>query len=422
MQTCKWLIVAWWAIYAWSPSRGADDFRPRSHDWPQFRGPRRDAVSTETGLLRRWPKGGPPLVWKATSLGHGFAAVSVSAGRILSLGERESNLVVVCLRESDGKESWVSKVGGPWKGEGPNSTPTVDGDLLYVLLPEGELVCLETATGKERWRRELAKDFAARFPGRGMAESPLVDGNRVICTPGGPKAALVAFDKLTGKTIWQAETPQGDRATYASAIAADVGDQRQYIQFLQGGVVGVAADNGRFLWRYDRPANELANCSAPIYFDQHVFAASAYSRGGGLARLIRKDANFQAEEVYFSKDMKNHHGGVVLVNGYLYGAHGGNEDVPRLVCLDFKTGEQKWSNRPAGKGSIAYADGRLYFRNEDGPMLFIEATPRGYVEHGRFAQPERQSAKAWPYPVIANGRLYLRDQHLLFCYDVKQPQ
>lgn len=398
------------------------EFTPRPHDWPQFRGPRRDGVSTETGLLRQWPKDGPRLVWKTTGLGNGYATVAIAAGRIFTLGERSGDLTMVCLRESTGKELWARKVGGPWKGEGPNSTPTVDGDLLYGLLPRGELICLATATGQELWRRDVAKDVAGRFPARGMAEAALVDGDKVICSPGGLKAAVVALDKKTGKTLWQAQTPQADSASYVSAIVADVGRQRQCVQFLQGGVAGFALEDGRFLWRYDRPANPLAVCSAPICFDQHVFAASAYSRGGGLIRLNRKGDAFEAEEIWFSKNLKSHHGGVVLVNGNFYGAHGGNEDVPRLVCLDFKTGAQKWDSRKAGKGSITYADGRLYFRNEDGPMLLVDATPRGYVEHGRFEQPERSQAKAWAYPVIANGRLYLRDQDKLFCYDVKQPQ
>jgi outer membrane protein assembly factor BamB len=344
----------------------------------------------------------------------------VAAGRVFTLAGRPDGLFVIALRESNGRELWATRVGNPWKAEGTNSTPTVDGDRLYTVLPHGELVCLEAATGRERWRRNLVTDFGARFPGRGMAESALVDGDRVICTPGGENATMVALDKHTGKTVWQAQSPQRDRASYASAIVDDVSGLRQYIQFMQFGVVGFATADGRFLWRYDKPANGTANCSTPLIFNNHVFAASAYSRGGGLTRLRARGAGIEAEEIYFSKSMKNHHGGMVVVDGYLYGANGGNEDVPRLVCLEVLTGKVMWEQRRAGKGSLAAAEGRLYYRNEEGAVFLLEATPRGFVARGRLDQPDRQDAPAWAHPVIANGKLYIRDQQLLFSYDLKK--
>ncbi|MBV9122112.1 MAG: PQQ-like beta-propeller repeat protein, partial [Planctomycetes bacterium] len=263
-------------------------------------------------------------------------------------------------------------------------------------------------------------DFGGRVPNWSYRESPLVDGEKVICTPGGPDATLAALDKLTGKTIWKSEVPGNPRAGYASAIALDFGGQRQYVQFTQGGLIGVAASDGKFLWQYARPANRMGIvCATPVAHDGEVFASSAYGTGGGLVKLS-KDASggIQAKEVYFTKKMQNHHGGMVLDNGYLYGASGGNEGG-FLVCLDFQTGQVMWDTRRARKGSVALADGRLYYRTEDGTMLLIELNPKQYVEHGRFEQPDRSDASAWPHPVIANGKLYLRDQDVLLCYNVK---
>ncbi|HEV3256259.1 MAG TPA: PQQ-binding-like beta-propeller repeat protein [Gemmataceae bacterium] len=390
-------------------------------DWPQWRGPHRDGLSPETGLLKRWPKEGPPLVWKATKLGEGYSSVSVAGGRIFTMGERKAangsskEQYVTALDERTGKELWTARVGAPWGDGGPRSTPTVDGDLLYALGPHGDLVCLATATGKARWRKNLSRDFAGQKGGWGHCESPLVDGTRLVCTPGGKDATLVALNKKTGATIWKAHVPEGDAAAYSSVIVANVRGQREYIQFLGHGLVGVAAKDGTFLWRYDKPANGTANCSTPVYHDAGVFAASAYGTGGGLAKLSRDGDTVQAREAYFTKHMQNHHGGMVLVDGYLYGS-----DEGQLCCLEFKTGKVMWENHHAGKGSIVCADGRLYYRNEGGPLVLVEANPHKYVEHGRFNQPSRSGAQAWPHPAIANGKLYIRDSDILLCFDVKQ--
>jgi outer membrane protein assembly factor BamB len=287
--------------------------------------------------------------------------------------------------------------------------------LIYVEGVSGDLACLEAATGQQRWQRSLTRDFRGSIPNWGYSESPLIDGDKVIATPGGREAALVALDKKSGATIWKARVPQGDRAAYASAITADVGGVRQYIQFLHGGVVAVAAQDGTFLWRYNQPANGTANCSTPIYHGGHVFAASSYGKGGGLARISSAGQSMHAEEVYFTRKMLNHHGGMVLLGGYLYGS---NESS--VTCLEFQTGKIMWEDRRPGKGSIFAADGCLYYRSERGPVVLFEANPQRYAELGRFQQPERSSNNAWPHPVIANGKLYLRDQDVLLCYDVKQ--
>ncbi|HLY74764.1 MAG TPA: PQQ-binding-like beta-propeller repeat protein [Planctomycetota bacterium] len=392
---------------------------PTGFDWPQWQGADRDAKSKETGLLKAWPAEGPALVWKATGLGMAHGTPSIAAGRIFAMGNREKDEAVVCLDESTGKELWAATLGkgkGGGDDPGPRCTPTVDGEVLYALGRGGALVCLQTSDGKEVWRREMRKDFGGRVGGWEYSESPLVDGDRLIVTPGGTSATLAAMNKKTGATVWQSAIPDDLHAEYSSIIAADVQGTRQYIQFLNRCVVGVAAADGRFLWSFAKPANKTANCSTPIYSEDHVFAASAYGNGGGLARLSKDGDLFRADEVYFTKKMKNHHGGMVLVDGYLYGS-----DEGQLTCMEWKTGVVKWQARQPGKGSICYADGHLYYRNEGGKgsVFLVEANPEKYLEAGRFDPAERTKLPSWAHPVIANGKLYLRDQDVLLCYLVR---
>lgn len=398
-------------------------------DWPQWQGPDRNAISKESGLLQEWTEDGPPLVWKVNGLGGGDSAPSIAGGRIFGMSNRGEDEVVWALSEKDGNTIWVARLGPafrqsrPQGNEGPGCTPTIDGDRLYVLGLGGNLACLRVSDGKLVWQRSLVNDFGGIVPTWSYRESPLVDGNKVICTPGGEKATLVAIDKLTGKTIWKSKVPGSPKAAYSSVIAIDFDGQRQYIQLTASALVGVA-ESGQYLWRYDSPANSNGiNCSTPVYHDGKVFAASAYGNGGGLAKLS-KDANggITAEEVYFTKRMQNHHGGMVVIDGYLYGANGGNSGG-YLVCLNFETGEVIWDERRGErrvpKGSVAFADGRIYYRTEDGTMLLIEPNAKQYVEHGRFEPLERSNKPAWAHPVIANGKLYLRDQDVLLSYDIR---
>jgi len=537
-------------------------------DWPQWQGPDRSAHSKETGLLAEWPKDGPPLAWKVKGLGGGDSTPSIATGRIYGMSHRGSDEFVWALSEQDGKEIWAVRIAPahsqnfPQSKEGPSATPTVDGDRLYVMGLAGNVACLQASDGKVVWQRNLVADFGGRNPMWNFRESPLVDSDKVICTPGGAETTMVALNKLTGETIWktlvpdragggpaqnrspggggpsamqndpllstldkdknkeisadeiaaaptalsaldknqdgkisedEVSPPRGDGggqrprrgpgimrmmkahsaldadesgaieeaeiknavvalqkldadrdgklteeeagmkqmgppntgAAYSSAIAIDFGGQRQYVQFLATTVAGVAAADGKFLWRYDKPANGMRlNISTPIYHDGHVLAASAYGAGGGVARL-NKNANGEitAEEVWFSKSMENHHGGVILHDGALFGANGGNGGG-YLACLDFKTGEVLWNEKDSDKrrvtkGSVAFADGRIYYRTEEGPIVLIEPSRKEYVERGRFEQPERTDKPAWAHPVIANGKLYIRDQDTLFCYDIK---
>jgi outer membrane protein assembly factor BamB len=420
MKRCAWCLTLFLlggaTLVAAPAPREAGKF-----DWPQWQGPDRTAVSKETGLLKGWPKDGPTLAWKAKGLGGGFSTPSVAAGRVFGMSYRGKDEGVWALSEKDGTELWWTRIADAERvdhGEGSRATPTVDGDRVYALGVSGDLVCLNAADGKEVWHKNLtSKEFGGGRPRWGYSESPLIDGDKLICTPGGKKATIVALDKKTGDTMWTAQVPQGDGAQYSSVVAANINGKRQYVQFLHGGVVGVSADDGAFLWRYDHPHNGTANCSTPIVSGSLVFAASGYGTGGGAADVSKitgtgKDA--KAEEVYFTKKMQNHHGGVVLVDGYVYGSNEGS-----VTCLELKTGEIKWEERKPGKGSIAFADGRLYYRNEGGPAVLFEANPEKYVEHGRFQPPDRTGKPAWAHPVIANGKLYLRDQDVLLCYDVR---
>jgi len=388
-------------------------------DWPQWRGPDRTGLSRETGLLRSWPPEGPKLVWKAEGLGGGYSTPSIANKRIFGMGYVEDAEVVWALATDNGQRIWGTRIASAnheiGYDEGPRSTPTVDGDRLYALGVSGDLVCLNVTDGKLLWRKNLVREFGGHVPGWGYSESPLVDGEKVVVTPGGREATLVALNKTSGEVVWKCQVPGGDPAAYSSCIAADVGGQRQYIQFLSHGVVGVSATDGKFLWRFDAPANNRGiQCSTPLFRDNLVFAASAYRHGGALARLTNGPNGVTAEQVYFTRNMQNHHGGMILVGDYLYGF---NEST--LTCLNFKTGEVVWEDRSVNKGSLGYADGHLYARGERGAVALVEATSTGYVERGRFDQPDRSGKNAWSHPVIANGRLYLRDQDILLCYDVK---
>ena len=630
-----------------------------SFDWPQWQGPGRDAKSQQTGLLGAWPEDGPPLAWQVTGIGGGYGAPSIAAGRIFGMSNREGKEVVWALSEKDGGEIWTTQLGAAQTGgmrqgiEGVGCTPTVDGERLYVIGHGGDLACLKAADGEIIWQHNLIKDFGGLLPTWRFNESPLIDGDKVICTPGGDEVTMVALDKLTGEVVWKGKIPNADAAevarpdpvarpnpptrtrerapatpetasakptvivpvgsrwkysdtgtspdpgwtaldfkddawsegpaqlgygdsdeatqldnspdkfptyyfrhsfvvedpsklkplvlrllrddgaivylngsevvrdnmpggkveretyassttrsenefyvhdldasklvagrnilavevhqadarssdlsfdlelrekipsrdvvgeppadrrggqrrggfggrgfgrsgaAYSSAIGIDFGGLRQYVQFTSKALIGVSAADGKLLWQYDKPSNRSGiNCSTPIHYDGAVFAASAYGAGGGLVSLS-KDAQggIAAEEAWFSSDMENHHGGMVIVDGCLYGANGGNGGG-YLVCLDMKTGEVLWNEndeRRAPKGSVAFADGRIYYRTEEGTILLVEPNREQYIERGRFEQPDRTRQPAWTHPVLANGKLYIRDQDLLLCYDVKKP-
>ncbi len=602
----------------------------KADDWPQWQGPNRDAISKEKGLLQVWPTQGPNLAWQIKGLGGGDSAPAIAKGLILGMSHRDGKEIVWALSEGDGKEVWATVLGDAVQQrmhqsrEGPGGTPTVENDRLYVIGMGGTVACLGLEMGKILWRRSLTTDFGGVPPMWSYRESPLIDGDLLVCTPGGPEALVVALDKKTGETAWKSRmpgtpaspgntrpdrkdtpfrptppnAPPGNRgatlpvtgtkdpglylgehwgmtafsrkipngdylvklyfaetfqgitqagqrlfsfnvqgkefkdfdiwvkaggfrkayiesvpvevsngelritftrqvenplvkaieiipqpndmkgaktirikagqtspfkdslgkewladqgfeggqlnsgttnftfggpggrqggfggprsgAGYASLIPITVEGKRQYVQLTAEALVGISASDGKFLWRYDHPANRMGiTCSTPIFQDGLLFASSAYGSGGGAAKLKKgKNGEFQAEEVYFSNSMQNHHGGMVVLEGTLYGAHGGNEGGS-LVCLDFQSGKVLWRDRKAPKGSLLWADNRLYLRSELGSILLVEPSREKFIERGRFEQPERSGVPAWAHPVVANGKLYIRDQEILFCYDIR---
>ncbi len=384
-------------------------------DWPQWQGPDRNGLSKESGLLSQWPAAGPQVLWTNSAVGIGYGSIAVKGDRIFVQGSNRKQSLVHSLNRADGKPVWSKPLGTAGendRGSGPRGTPTIDGDLLYVLTESGDLACLKAADGSIVWQRNILKEFRARNIPWLISESPLIDGGHVIVTPGGRNATLVALDKMTGSTVW---TSMGlsDEAGYASPIAADVQGVRVVMTLTASAGVGVRASDGKLMWRYPRVANNTANIATPIFRDNKVFYTSNYGTGGALLELSAQAGDVKAREVYFTSDMQNHHGGVVLVNGYLYGF---NNLI--LTCLDFATGKTMWRNRSVGKGSLVYADGNLYIQSEDNIVGLAEATPAGYKEKGRFTISD-QGLPSWAHPVVSGGRLYIRNQGILAAYNIK---
>ena len=383
-------------------------------DWPQWQGTDRTRISKETGLLKQWPSNGPGVVWQAGGLGSGYGSMAIAGDRVFVQGTRGGNSIVVALNRADGKEVWskaLGRRGDDDRGPGPRGTPTVDGDRMYVLTENGDLACLKT-DGTAVWQRNILRDFRGSQLRWLISESPLVDGAHVIVSPGGPGAGMVKLDKMTGKTVWQA-AELSEPAGYSSAIAADVQGVRTYLTFTAGAGVGVRASDGKVMFRYDRAANNVANITTPVFFDNKVFFTSAYDTGAGLVSLTAQNGSVSASEVYFTREMKNHHGGVVLFDGHLYGF-----DDSILTCINFATGKRVWRDRSVGKGSVMLADGDLYLQSENNVVGLAAASPNGYQEKGRFSIPDK-GLPSWAHPVVSGGRLYVRNQDTILAYDIK---
>jgi outer membrane protein assembly factor BamB len=389
-------------------------------DWPQWRGPDRTDVSKETGLLKKWPEEGPKRVWLYKEAGLGYAGPAVVAGKFFTMGTREDEEVLLALDANSGKELWVAKLGkileNNW-GNGPRGTPTVDGDHVYTLSGQGNLVCAQVADGKILWSTAM-KDVGGKIPGWGYTESVLVDGDQVVCTPGGDQGTIAAFNKADGKVRWQSKDIK-DKAQYASIVPATINGEKQYVQLTMESVLAVSPKDGALLWRVDFPG-KTAVIPTPIVKDNFVFVTAGYGVG---CKLIEIKAGNQATEVYANKTMKNHHGGVVLVGDHLYG----HSDGVGWVCMEFKTGNQVWAERSKlGKGAVSCADGMLYCLDEgSGTVALVEASPKGWSEQSRFKLDPQSTIRSpqgriWTHPVIANAKLYLRDQEHIYCYDVKQ--
>ena len=399
-------------------------------DWPQWRGPNRDGVSNETGLLKQWPKEGPKLLWQMNDIGDGYSSPAVVGNRIYLMSNiGMENEFVQALSTQDGKPVWTTRVGNVGNPkQNPSypkarSTPTVDGNFIYALGSDGDLVCLETKTGKIRWQKNIRKEFGGQPGEWAYSESPLVDGDVVVVTPGGAQATIVALNKKTGATIWKSAVPGGDPAGYASAVIVQGAGRKQYVQFLEKGIVGVDAKTGEFLWRYKEVVKGPAQAFTPVARDGFVYGG-ALGFGGGLVRLKSDGAGIAAEQVYFARGLPNGFGCAVLVGDYLYGAEMAEQQMLAVECT---TGKVMWKDASLGRASLSSADGLLYLHGFNGDVALVEATPAGYREKGRFtppAQPQEKPAGPYPksafgHPVIAGGRLYIRDLGTLWAYDIK---
>ncbi len=392
-------------------------------DWPQWRGPDRTEISAEKDLLKAWPEQGPQQDWLFRNCGLGYSGPAVVGDRLYIMGARDKVEMMICLRVDDGTEVWTAEIGealsNGW-GDGPRGTPTVDGEHVYGMGGQGNLVCINTHDGTVVWQTSM-QDFGGSTPGWGYTESVLVDGDRLICTPGGEQGTMLALNKHTGEKIWQT-SDFTENAHYSSAIVAEPHGVRQYIQLTEKFVFGVDAANGNVLWRTDWPG-ATAVIPTPIYHDGYVYATSGYGAGCDLFQIGADNEVTSLYDEDSRKLMKNHHGGVVLVDGYIYGY----SDSGGWMCQEFLTGELKWRERSAlPKGSLTYADGMLYCLGEnEGTVALVEASPEGWSEVSRFSLSPLSEVRSprghvWTHPVVANGKLYVRDQDLLFCFDIRQ--
>jgi outer membrane protein assembly factor BamB len=381
-------------------------------DWPQWRGPKRDGVSAEKGLLKDWPAGGPALAWQAAGAGDGYSSFAVVNGRLYTLGARGGTEYVMAFDAATGRKIWEVAHGrrfGNDRGDGPRATPTIDGDRIYAFGASGDLSAMELATGKVLWTVNVLREFGASNITWGLSESPLVLSDRILVNAGGRDASIVALKKTDGSVIWKS---QSDEAGYSSAVLMDTGGVRQAVFFTAQRALGVDVQSGKLLWSYDRVANGTANIATPIARGNRVFLSSDYNTGAALLELTPAGGGVTAKQVYFTREMRNHHASSVLVGDYLYGF-----SSAILTAMRFDTGEVAWRDRSVGKGSVIFADERLYLFSENGVAGLAEASPTGYREHGRF-QLSTGNLPTWTHPVVSGGKLYLRDQDRIYAYNV----
>lgn len=402
-------------------------------EWPQWRGPNRDGVSTETGLLKEWPKEGPKLLWEGKGAGRGYASLAISGGRIYTMGDNlstadkdDTDEYASCFDDATGKQLWKTKLGTPWNAgkedwQSSRSTPTVDGESVYYMTPAGDLVCLATSDGKETWRKSMKMDFEGGKQDQwGYSESPLIDGERIIVTPGKAANTMVALDKKTGKLIWSAKVAGDKGAGHASIVVSEVGGKRVYVQTTGSHILGVLASDGKVLWT--KPIGATAVIPTPIVKDDLVFAVAGYGKGGTLLKQIPDGDGVKVEQLYdYKKALANKHGGVVLLGDYLYGC---SDDKNILWCAKLTNGEveEGWKTRGTGTGSVAItaADGHLYARFANGVLALVKASPGSYKESGSFKVPHSGSRPSWAHPVIVHSKLYLREGDYILCYDLKE--
>lgn len=410
----KWILKSLVVSALLLTGAGAEAAGQTAGDWPQWRGANRDGISKETGLLKQWPAEGPALAVKIIGAGRGYSSMAIAGGRLFTMGLRGDREHVAAFDIATGKEIWTTPHGAAFRndrGDGPRGTPTVDGDRLYALGGEGDLSCMEARTGKIVWTLNVLQKFGGRNPHWGISESPLVLGEKVLVNAGGPEASIVALNKKDGALIWKS---QSDHAGYSSAIPVVAAGTTQVVFFTSTRAVGLDLRDGRLLWEYKTPSNRVANIATPVARANRVFISSDYGTGGGVVEIKSGTAGVTAQEVYFTKEMRNHHSTSILIGDHLYGF-----SSAILTAMRFDTGDIAWRDRSVGKGSMVYADGHLYCYSESGVIGLVEATPTGYVEKGRFSI-KQDSLPTWTHPVIAGGRLYIRDQDTIYVYDVRE--
>jgi outer membrane protein assembly factor BamB len=384
-------------------------------DWPQWRGPNRDGISAAKGLLKQWPAAGPPLAWKTTGAGDGYSSFSAANGRLYTLGARGSTEYVIAFDAATGKRVWETKNGNRFnndRGDGPRGTPTVEGNRLYAFGASGDLSALDAATGKVLWTVNVLQKFGGSNITWGLSESPLVLSDRILVNAGGPNASVVALKKTDGSLLWKSDGVS-DSAGYSSAVIHEAGPVREAIFFTSRRALGIDVNTGKLLWSYGNVSNNTANIATPIVRGNRVFVSSDYGTGAALLELTQSGSGVTAREVYFTREMRNHHASSVLIGDHLYGF-----SSAILTAMDFGTGRVAWKDRSVGKGSLVFADERLYLFSEGGVVGLAEASPAGYREHGRF-KLATGSLPSWSHPIVAGGKLYLRDQDNIYAYDVR---
>jgi outer membrane protein assembly factor BamB len=405
-----------------------------SAEWTQWRGPDRANLSPDTGLVKDWNAKPPKLVYDATGLGEGYAGVAVAGGKVYTTGGIDGGQGAIALDAATGKILWKRQLidFSPRHGNysGSRCTPSIDGDRLYVIASSGLIACLNIEDGKVVWSKDFVREWSGQMmSGWGFSESPLVDGEWVLCTPGGPDAMVVALNKLTGEEIWRAKSElKGgagkEGAAYSSIVVSHAGGVKQYVQLVGRGLIGIRASDGKYLWGYAEIANRTASIPTPLVSGDFIFTSTGYGTGAALLKLVPDGEGIACQEQYFlnADQLQNHHGGMVLVDGYVYCGHRHNQGFP--ICVELATGKTMWGGETRGPGSgsaaIVYADGHLVFRYQNGEVALIEATPAEYRLKGSFRPVHVGEKACWAHPVVIGGKLYLRDQDHLMCYDLRE--